>query len=50
MNKPKNWVLIYDNFEKIKIKGKEYLPIRSFREIIEQIKLKSLIYKESHGG
>ena len=27
----KNWVFIYEDFEKIKIKGKEYFPIRSFR-------------------
>jgi hypothetical protein len=46
----KNWVFIYDNFEKVKIKGKEYFPLRSFREVIEQIKLKSKIYKDTIGG
>ena len=27
----KNWVFIYQDFEKIMIKGKEYFPLRSFR-------------------
>lgn len=50
LNHQDNWVFIFQEFEKVRIKGKEYFPLRRFREVIEQIKLKSKIYKESIGG
>ena len=32
---PNNWVFVYDDYEKIIIKGKEYYPLRMFREVID---------------
>lgn len=46
----KNHIFVYQNFEKIRLEGKEYSPLRSFWEIIDHLKLKSQYYKETYGG
>lgn len=40
----KNVALIFDSFEKVILDGKEYHPLRKFKEAIELFRMKSKLY------
>lgn len=46
----RNHIFVYDDFEKIRLERRDYFPLRSFRETIDHVKMKSRIFKETYGG
>jgi hypothetical protein len=43
-------VIIYQNFEKIILEGKEYHPLRNFKEVLDTIRMKAKLYLQAYGG
>lgn len=46
----KNVALIYSNFEKVVLEGREYHPLRRFREMLDLFRMKARLYLQNFGG